>query len=228
MLEKLYKKSEVWFAVIFIIAYVVGDSFLIQASEGAGIEMVYTIPYNLLLLGIMFAFIGKNHLLGYYGINKVKCKASKLLYYVPLVIIATVNIWFGVSFKMGLIATVVYFAAMIITGIVLVCINLLPLCFLMIFGSVPSEAMDIFRYVSCVTGIVIFICQIIIVIRIKKLRSTTFELLNCNQLFSTRLFKDSESFKSKSKSILDCGIAGLFFSCLEIVFILGFICMTFI
>ena len=118
MLEKLYKKSEVWFAVIFIIAYVAGDSFLIQASESAGIEMIYTIPYNLLLLGIMFAFIWKNHLSEYYGINKVKCKARKLLYYVPLVIIATVNIWFGVSFKMGLIATVVYFAAMIITGIV--------------------------------------------------------------------------------------------------------------
>ena len=117
MLEKLYKKSEVWFAVIFIIAYVAGDSFLIQASESAGIEMIYTIPYNLLLLGIMFAFIGKNHLLGYYGINKVKCKASKLLYYVPLVIIATVNIWFGASFKMGLQATVVYFVAMIVTGI---------------------------------------------------------------------------------------------------------------
>ena len=117
MLEKIYKKSEVWFAVIFIIAYVAGDSFLIQASESVGIEMIYTIPYNLLLLGIMFAFIGKNHLLGYYGINKVKCKASKLLYYVPLVIIATVNIWFGASFKMGLQATVVYFVAMIVTGI---------------------------------------------------------------------------------------------------------------
>ena len=118
MLEKLYKKSEVWFAVFFIIAYVVGDSFLIQASENAGWEMLYTIPYNLVLLGIMFAFIGKNHLIGYYGLNKVKCKAGKLLYYVPLVIIATVNIWFGVSFKMSFFATVAYFAAMILTGIV--------------------------------------------------------------------------------------------------------------
>ena len=118
MLEKLYKKSEIWFAVIFIVTYVVGDSFLIQASESAGIEMVYTIPYNLLLFGIMFAFIGKNHLLGYYGINKVKCKANKLMYYVPLAVIATVNIWFGVCFKMDMLATAVYFAAMIITGIV--------------------------------------------------------------------------------------------------------------
>jgi len=118
MLEKLYKKSEVWFAVVFIIAYVIGDSFLIQASESAGIDMIYTIPYNLLLLGIMFAFIGKNNLLGYYGINKVKCKASKLLYYVPLIIIATVNIWFGACLKMSIVATVIYFLAMVITGIV--------------------------------------------------------------------------------------------------------------
>ena len=118
MLEKLYKKSEVWFAVIFIVAYVVGDSFLIQASESTGMEMLYTIPYNLLLLGIMFAFIGKNHLTGYYGLNKVKCKASRLLYYVPLIVIATVNIWFGICFKMNMLASAVYFAAMIITGIV--------------------------------------------------------------------------------------------------------------
>ena len=118
MLEKLYKKSEVWFAVIFIVAYVVGDSFLIQASESAGIEMVYTIPYNLVLLGIMFGFMGKNRLFGYYGIDKVKCKANKLMYYVPLAVIATVNIWFGVCFKMDMFATAVYFAAMIITGIV--------------------------------------------------------------------------------------------------------------
>jgi len=118
MLEKLYKKSEVWFAVIFIIAYVVGDSFLIQASENTGLEMVYTIPYNLLLLGIMLSFIVKKHLTEYYGINEVRCKASKLLYYVPLVIIATVNIWFGIRVKMDMWATVVYFLAMIITGIV--------------------------------------------------------------------------------------------------------------
>ena len=79
MLEKLYKKSEVWFAVVFIILYVIGNSIFIQVSENVGLEMVYTIPYNLVLLGIMFIFIGKNRLFGYYGIGKVKCKAGKLL-----------------------------------------------------------------------------------------------------------------------------------------------------
>lgn len=116
VLEKLYKKSEIWFALAFIISYVIGNSFLIQLSESTGLEMVYTIPYNLLLLGILFAFIRKKQLFRYYGINKVRCNAGKLLYYVPLAVIATVNIWFGVRFRMGPSATIVYFAAMIITG----------------------------------------------------------------------------------------------------------------
>ena len=118
MLDKLYKKSEVWFAVVFIIAYVIGNSYLIQLSDSTGLEMVYTIPYNLVLLGMMFAFIGKRRLFAYYGINKVRCNAGRLLYYVPLAVIATVNIWFGICFKMKLLATVIYFVAMIITGFV--------------------------------------------------------------------------------------------------------------
>lgn len=118
MLEKMYKKSEVWFAITFIIVYVIGDSYLIQMSETSGLEMVYTIPYNLVLLIIIFVFIKRRQLLEYYGINKVKCKAGRVLYYVPLIIIATVNVWMGVRIKMNVAATIIYFIAMIITGVV--------------------------------------------------------------------------------------------------------------
>ena len=76
MLKKLYKKSEVWFAVVFIIAYVVGDSYLIQASESAGIEMIYTIPYNLLLLGIMYAFVGRTTYLDITGLIRSNVKLA--------------------------------------------------------------------------------------------------------------------------------------------------------
>ena len=86
MLEKLYKKSEVWFAVVFILVYVIGNSYLLQASERTGIEMVYTIPFNFVILGIMFLFIRKNHLFQYYGIQRAKCKAKSVLYYIPLVL----------------------------------------------------------------------------------------------------------------------------------------------
>ena len=118
MLEKLYKKSEVWFAVVFILVYVICNSFLLQASERTGIEMVYTIPFNFIILGIMFLFIRKNHLFQYYGIQGAKCKAKSVLYYIPLVMIASVNLWMGICFKMDALHSTVYFVAMIFTGIV--------------------------------------------------------------------------------------------------------------
>lgn len=117
MLAKLYKKSEVWFAVIFIVAYVAGNSVLMQESARVGFEMLYTIPYNLLLLGILLMFIGKMQLCGYYGLGRVQCGAGRLLYYVPLVMIATVNIWMGFRMNMDAAGTAVYFIAMVLTGI---------------------------------------------------------------------------------------------------------------
>lgn len=117
MLDKLFKKSEVWFAVAFIIAYVIGNSVLLQVSDSVGLEMVFTIPYNLALLGVLFAFIKKNRMSAYYGLNKVQCKAGTVLYYVPLILIATVNVWFGFCFKMSPLKAAVYLIAMLITGV---------------------------------------------------------------------------------------------------------------
>lgn len=117
MLEKLFKKSEVWFAVIFISAYVIGNSAFLELSDKAGLEMLFTIPYNLLLLGILFVFIKKNDLSAYYGFCKVTCKAADVLYFIPLIVIATVNIWMGIAFKMNLLRSLIYFAAMVITGV---------------------------------------------------------------------------------------------------------------
>ncbi len=68
-----------WFAVIFIIAYVAGNSYLLQASMKAGVEMIFTIPFNLLLLAIMFSFIRKNDLAKYYGLNAPECGSSVVL-----------------------------------------------------------------------------------------------------------------------------------------------------
>lgn len=118
MLEKLYKKSEVWFAVMLIVLYVIGNSILLQTSKLIGIEMIYTIPFNMYFLAIMLLFIKKNNLFQYYGINRVKCKPRAVLYYIPLIMISTVNIWFGICIKMDMLHSSVYFMAMILTGIV--------------------------------------------------------------------------------------------------------------
>ncbi len=118
MLEKLYKKSEVWFSVLFIILYVVGNSYLIPISYSSGFEMVFTIPFNLFLLLIIFLFVKKNNLFNYYYLNGPKCKAKKVLYYIPLFIITAANLLMGIKFKMDVSHSIVYFVAMIIVGII--------------------------------------------------------------------------------------------------------------
>lgn len=117
MLYKFYKKSEIWFAVTFIILYVVSNSFCLQLSEEIGMEMICSIPVNLILIVILFVFVKKHDLMEYYGLGKVKCKAREILYYIPLVVIATVNLWLGIRFKMDLVSSSVYFVGMVLTGI---------------------------------------------------------------------------------------------------------------
>lgn len=117
MLYKFYKKSEIWFAVTFIMLYVVSNSFCLQLSEEIGMEMICSIPVNLILIVILFVFVKKHDLMEYYGLGKVKCKAREILYYIPLVVIATVNLWLGIRFKMDPVSSIVYFAGMILTGI---------------------------------------------------------------------------------------------------------------
>lgn len=116
MLKKLYERSEVWFAVTFILIYVIGNSFCMQASDGIGMEMILTIPFNLAVLGVLFFFVKKEGLTSYYGLQGVHCKAGKVLYYIPLILIATVNLWMGIRLNMDPIRAGIYFLAMVLTG----------------------------------------------------------------------------------------------------------------
>jgi hypothetical protein len=117
-MKKIWDKSEVLFAVLFIIIYLTGNSLLDQASLGMGIEMVLTLPFDILLIAVMLVFIHKNNLNEYYGICAPKASMREMLYYLPLLLISTVNIWFGIVFNKPFSEGLVYFFAMIATGIV--------------------------------------------------------------------------------------------------------------
>lgn len=118
MLKKLFTRNEIWFALVFIIVYVIGNSVLMDVSENIGIEMSASIPLNILLLVIILAFIGKNKLGEYYGLNGVKTELKNVLFFIPLIVISTVNLWCGVKFHYGIGGTVVYMVAMILAGAV--------------------------------------------------------------------------------------------------------------
>ena len=62
MIKKLYAKSEIWFAVAWIIAYVVLASIGDNISADLGIEKIVTLPIQIALSAILYFFVRKNGL----------------------------------------------------------------------------------------------------------------------------------------------------------------------
>ena len=116
MLKKLYEKSEIWFAVAWIIAYVVLASTGDNISEDIGISKIITLPILVALSVALFSFVRKNGLIRKYGLCKPQLPAAKMLYYIPLLILLTANLWYGARLNQPPLETVLYVLAMFCVG----------------------------------------------------------------------------------------------------------------
>ena len=116
MLKKLYTKSEIWFAVAWIIAYVVLASTGDNISEDLGIPKIITLPILIALSAILYFFVRKNGLTEKYGLCKSQLPAAKMLFYVPLLVLLTANLWYGVAMNMSPPETVLYVLSMFCVG----------------------------------------------------------------------------------------------------------------
>lgn len=116
MLKKLYVKSEIWFAVAWIIAYVVLASTGDNISADLGIDKIVTLPILIALSAVLYFFVRKNGLTEKYGLCKPQLPAAKMLYYIPLLVLLTANLWYGVALNMSPLATVLYVLSMFCVG----------------------------------------------------------------------------------------------------------------
>ena len=116
MLKKLYEKSNIWFAVAWIIAYCVLMSVGDSLSQMLGVQKSLTLPIALLLSVILFTFLKKNGLCEEYGLCPSKTSARAMLYYLPVFLMLTANLWFGVTFNYGAVETVLYILTMLGVG----------------------------------------------------------------------------------------------------------------
>ena len=116
MLKKLYEKSEIWFAVAWIIAYVVLASTGDNISADLGIDKIVTLPILIAMSAILYFFIRKNSLTEKYGLCKSQLPAAKMLYYMPLLVLLTANLWYGVAMNMSILETLLYIHAMFCVG----------------------------------------------------------------------------------------------------------------
>lgn len=92
---KLFHKNEVTFAVILIVIYVVGYSVMQRVSDAAGIAFLAEMIFSAAMSAGLLLFIRKNRLFDYLGLKKPEISASKMLFYIPLFLMALAPAFFG-------------------------------------------------------------------------------------------------------------------------------------
>ena len=117
ILKKLYDKSKIWFAVGWIIAYCVLMSVGDGLSAAVGIEKSITLVIGILLSAVLLLFLKKNGLFEEYGLCAPKASARSMLYYAPIIVMLTANLWYGVTLNCGPIETLLYILSMLCVGL---------------------------------------------------------------------------------------------------------------
>lgn len=115
-MNKLYKKSEIWFAISWIIVYVVGTSIADELSRLVGIEKVFSVPYLLAMSLVAIVWMRKNGLFERFGLCKTDIGAKKFLYYIPLILLVSCNFWCGLSKNGSWAEFALYAASMLCVG----------------------------------------------------------------------------------------------------------------
>ena len=117
-MNKLYKKSELLFSIIFIVIYIVGASFCDKFSDMIKISKVFTFLFLFALSLFLFFWIKRNNLLNKYGLCKPKFKAKNFWYYIPLLILISTNFWFGIKLNYNFNAIILNVLTMLCVGFV--------------------------------------------------------------------------------------------------------------
>lgn len=115
-MNSLYKKSEIGFAITWIVVYVISLSVAENISTSIGMYKSITSILCILLSVFLYHWIYKNDLMEKYGLCKSSIPAKKLLYYIPFVVIASINVWFGVCMNYSVLETIFHIIAMMGVG----------------------------------------------------------------------------------------------------------------
>lgn len=115
-MKSLYEKNELTFALIWIGVYVVSFSLADSLSELIGIEKSVTAVVGLVLMLGLYIWVLRNGLWEYYGFCRLKRDAKEYLYFIPLVLLVSVNLWWGVQFRLSALETALYVFSMLCVG----------------------------------------------------------------------------------------------------------------
>ena len=92
-MKKLYEKNEILFAIFWIVLYTVSMGNL----RNLGDDSPYMMTGLIVISALMFLFVKGNGLMEEYGLSGWAKNSRIMLWFVPLWIIASCNLWGGIS-----------------------------------------------------------------------------------------------------------------------------------
>ncbi len=116
MLGEFYRKSKIWFAVTWIVIYCVTMSVGDLLSAKVGIEKSVTLAFGIVLSTVLLLFMKTGGLFKSCGICRPKVSGRSMLYYIPVLVMLSANLWQGVTLNYGALETVLYILSMFCVG----------------------------------------------------------------------------------------------------------------
>lgn len=115
-MNKLYKKNELTFSIICIVAYVVIFSAADSISEAIGTAKLVTVFAGAAAASVLLIWTKKNGLWEKYGLCRSKVKPWRALFFIPLIALSSVNLWNGVTLNFSVLESILYVLSMICVG----------------------------------------------------------------------------------------------------------------
>lgn len=115
---RLYKKNVMNFSLMWIIAYVVLLSAADSFSVSLGFKKIITAPVSIIFALLIFGFIKKHNLTEQYGLCSLTGSLKNYLYFIPLILIISINLWNGVTLNVSALETVLFILSMLCVGFI--------------------------------------------------------------------------------------------------------------
>ena len=115
---RLYKKNSLNFSLMWIFAYVVLLSVAENFSASVNFEKIITAPVCIAFVLLIFGFIKKYDLAEQYGLCSFKGNPKSYLYFIPLLLIISTNLWNGVTINVSAAETVLHILSMLCVGFI--------------------------------------------------------------------------------------------------------------
>ena len=117
-MKRIYDKNALNHALLWIGLYIVLSIFADQVSEKLGIQKLFTAPFLIGMSVLLWRFIQKEDLSQKFGLTAFQGDLKGYLFFIPLAVIASCNLWNGVRWNLSFSETVLYIVSMLCAGFV--------------------------------------------------------------------------------------------------------------